>query len=34
MNDEMVKIVIKQGHVIMDRVNLEKQVSCQDNALA
>jgi hypothetical protein len=36
MNDEMVKTVIEQCHVIMDGVNnlSKKQVSCKDDALA
>jgi hypothetical protein len=36
MNDEVVNMVIKQCHMIMDGVNnlLKKRVSCKDDALA
>jgi hypothetical protein len=35
MNDKMVKMVIMQCHVIMDRVNnvLKKRISCRNDAL-
>jgi hypothetical protein len=36
MNDEVVRMAIKQCHMIMDGMNnlSKKQVSCRDNVLA